>query len=118
MSPQNLSDILGEHQRGVFNAQCYTCHEPVTVTAERTAEDTIQIDGGSLFRSPSDWMTDNAILAKCPACAAKNQDYGRPTEVYRRCCGYYRPTKNWNNAKQNEFELRKTYSIPGVTDGT
>ena len=41
---------------------------------------------------------------KCPKC-------GADTEVYSRITGYYRPDKNWNAGKTQEFKDRKTYSI-------
>ena len=40
----------------------------------------------------------------CPHC-------GKPTEVYSRVVGYFRPVQHWNTGKQQEFEERKTYSI-------
>ena len=40
----------------------------------------------------------------CPHC-------GRPTEVYSRITGYYRPVQNWNDGKLQEFENRKLYDI-------
>lgn len=40
----------------------------------------------------------------CPTC-------GKPTEVYSRITGYYRPVKNWNIGKREEFRERKTYDI-------
>ena len=39
---------------------------------------------------------------KCGECGAE-------TEVYSRIVGYLRPVKQWNNGKQTEFCLRKTY---------
>ncbi len=42
---------------------------------------------------------------KCPHC-------GRPTEVYSRITGYYRPVQNWNVGKAEEFRERKTYDVP------
>lgn len=30
-------------------------------------------------------------------------------EVYSRVCGYFRPVKNFNAGKQEEFKERKTY---------
>lgn len=39
---------------------------------------------------------------KCPVC-------GEETEVYSRITGYYRPVKNWNAGKSQEFKDRKTY---------
>ena len=40
----------------------------------------------------------------CPKCK-------QTCEVYSRITGYYRPVKNWNNGKQEEFKERKTYEI-------
>ncbi|MBR5049132.1 MAG: ribonucleoside triphosphate reductase, partial [Erysipelotrichaceae bacterium] len=40
----------------------------------------------------------------CPYC-------GKEAEVYSRITGYYRPVKNWNNGKAQEFKDRKTYSF-------
>ena len=42
---------------------------------------------------------------KCPHC-------GKPTEVYSRITGYYRPVQNWNVGKAEEFRERKTYDVP------
>ena len=41
---------------------------------------------------------------KCPIC-------GKEAEVYSRITGYYRPVKNWNAGKTQEFKQRKTYEI-------
>ncbi len=38
----------------------------------------------------------------CPKC-------GKETEVYSRITGYYRPVKNWNAGKTQEFKDRKEY---------
>jgi len=38
----------------------------------------------------------------CPSC-------GSLCEVYSRITGYYRPVQNWNDGKQEEFRLRKTF---------
>ena len=40
----------------------------------------------------------------CPDC-------GEETEVYSRITGYYRPVKNWNAGKTQEFKERKLYDI-------
>ena len=34
-----------------------------------------------------------------------------PTEIYSRVCGYFRPTKQWNNGKQEEFKDRVPYKL-------
>jgi ribonucleoside-triphosphate reductase len=40
----------------------------------------------------------------CPEC-------GQPSEVYSRITGYYRPVKNWNAGKVQEFRDRKYYKV-------
>ena len=40
----------------------------------------------------------------CPDCQEN-------TEVYSRVVGYLRPVNRWNDAKQNEFTLRKVYAV-------
>lgn len=40
----------------------------------------------------------------CPKC-------GKETEVYSRITGYYRPVKNWNIGKTEEFKMRKVYDL-------
>ncbi len=43
-------------------------------------------------------------VKKCPIC-------GEETEVYSRITGYYRPVKNWNDGKAQEYKDRKSYDI-------
>ena len=40
----------------------------------------------------------------CPECGAE-------TEVYSRITGYYRPVKNWNDGKAQEYKNRKSYNL-------
>jgi ribonucleoside-triphosphate reductase len=40
----------------------------------------------------------------CPTC---NEE----TEVYSRITGYYRPVKNWNDGKAQEFRERRVYQV-------
>jgi anaerobic ribonucleoside-triphosphate reductase len=40
----------------------------------------------------------------CPLC-------GKDTEVYSRITGYYRPIKNWNDGKLQEFKDRREYVV-------
>ncbi len=44
---------------------------------------------------------------KCPHC-------GRETEVYSRITGYYRPVKNWNVGKAQEYKDRLVYNVTGA----
>jgi len=43
-------------------------------------------------------------VKKCPDC-------GCETEVYSRITGYYRPVKNWNDGKTQEYKNRVVYDI-------
>lgn len=40
----------------------------------------------------------------CPICK-------KPAEVYSRITGYYRPVKNWNDGKSQEYKNRKLYDL-------
>ncbi|MBR5011825.1 MAG: ribonucleoside triphosphate reductase, partial [Clostridia bacterium] len=44
----------------------------------------------------------------CPEC-------GEEAEVYSRITGYYRPVKNWNDGKAQEYKERKVYDISRST---
>jgi len=33
-------------------------------------------------------------------------------EIYSRVVGYFRPVKQWNSGKQEEYKNRKEYKIP------
>ena len=46
----------------------------------------------------------------CPHCNAK-------TEVYSRVVGYLRPVERWNDGKQSEYSLRKTYEVSRLVSG-
>jgi ribonucleoside-triphosphate reductase len=46
----------------------------------------------------------NGEQEKCPVC-------GNETEIYSRVVGYLRPVKQWNNGKQSEFAMRKTFKV-------
>lgn len=41
---------------------------------------------------------------KCPHC-------GDECEVYSRVVGYLRPVSQWNEGKQAEFKMRKSFKI-------
>lgn len=36
---------------------------------------------------------------------------GQITEVYSRVVGFYRPVKNWNRGKQEEFKDRQVFDL-------
>jgi ribonucleoside-triphosphate reductase len=41
---------------------------------------------------------------KCPTC-------GADCDVYSRVVGYFRPVRNWNAGKQEEFRQRKFFRV-------
>jgi len=45
--------------------------------------------------------------SQCPKC-------GEDTEVYSRITGYYRPVKNWNKGKLQEFKDRQEYDFSNI----
>ena len=45
----------------------------------------------------------------CPECSQK-------AEVYSRVVGYLRPVERWNDGKQCEYSMRKTYKIPAAAN--
>ncbi|MCU0599380.1 MAG: ribonucleoside triphosphate reductase [Desulfobacterales bacterium] len=49
----------------------------------------------------------NGLHTDCPKCLL-------PTEVYSRVVGYLRPVNQWNNGKQSEFNIRKTFTIEKI----
>ena len=51
---------------------------------------------------------EEAVCHKC----------GAETEVYSRVVGYLRPVKQWNNGKQTEFCMRKTFKVGSCTQKT
>ena len=46
----------------------------------------------------------NGEVSKCPKC-------GEEAEIYSRITGYYRPVKNWNDGKAQEYKHRKAYDM-------
>jgi ribonucleoside-triphosphate reductase len=48
-----------------------------------------------------------------PSCSHCHQE----TEIYSRVVGYLRPVKQWNDGKQAEYALRKTYRPDSVNPG-
>ncbi|RLB35169.1 MAG: ribonucleoside triphosphate reductase [Deltaproteobacteria bacterium] len=48
----------------------------------------------------------NGEQDRCPLCR-------ETTEIYSRVVGYLRPVNQWNNGKQAEFRMRKTFRLSG-----
>jgi len=50
------------------------------------------------------------LAGEQPRCSHCNQE----TEIYSRVVGYLRPIKQWNDGKQAEYALRKTYRVNSI----
>ena len=57
-------------------------------------------------------MTESEALAKIEKLEVELAELkGTECEVYSRVVGYFRPVKQWNNGKQEEFEDRKMFVL-------
>jgi ribonucleoside-triphosphate reductase len=67
------------------------------------------------FRLP--YFTLTPTFSVCPSHGYLNGEHTQcsvchaETEVYSRVVGYLRPVKQWNNGKQSEFGMRKTFKV-------
>jgi hypothetical protein len=111
MKPEDLNKMMGDSQYGVITFDCCDCKEESTIQLERISETEIKITGGALFKPPENWLSQDAMLAKCQKCFDADPKFRPKAEVYSRVVGYLRPVSSWNAAKQNEFEMRKTSKV-------
>ena len=69
----------------------------------------------SSFKLP--YFTLTPTFSVCPSHGYISGEHERcetcdaPTEVYSRVVGYLRPVGQWNNGKQTEFFMRKTFNV-------
>jgi len=77
-----------------------TCRKLVKAIAENTAIPYYTIS--PTFSVCTDHGYLNGRQPRCPKCA-------KETEVYARIVGYYRPVKNWNKGKAEEFRHRREF---------
>ena len=43
---------------------------------------------------------------------------GKPTEIYSRVVGYFRPVQDWNEGKKQEFQDRKPFIAKPASNQT
>jgi len=110
MKKQELSDMMGDAESMKIEATCYDCGKDMDFFARRTGPSSIEVFGGAVLKPPQEWNTDK-LLFKCDSCFKKDIHFHRPTEVYSRVVGYLRPVQNWNQAKRQEFDMRKEYKV-------
>jgi len=115
MTAQRLHDLFEEHadkDQLSWSGECHDCQSAVRVTATPMS-DGIHVEGGAIYEP-----AEERFLLKCDDCFAADptlRNY-QSCEVYSRVVGYLRPVAQWNDGKQAEFELRKTFdrSIPAA----
>jgi len=91
----------------VITGECHYCKKPVTVTV-RKIEDGFIVYGGAVYEPD---RGSGKFFLKCDECFEINPvltDY-QECEVYSRVVGYLRPVSQWNDGKQAEFSMRKTF---------
>lgn len=106
-----LQDHLQSRYSGgtVFHVFLGECVSDITVVKNLIKKIT------NKFRLP--YFTLTPTFSVCPShgylvgqqhtCSSCKQE----TEVYSRVVGYLRPVKQWNNGKQAEFSMRKTFKL-------
>jgi len=64
------------------------------------------------------YFTISPTFSICPECGYIHGEYAlcpkcnqHPCDVYARIVGYLRPVNQWNEGKQEEFKIRRTYRI-------
>jgi len=88
---------------------CHDCGCPVRVRVWK------EQNGGFSVQAQDNGATYNGLEAgpkfKCKTCYKADpvlRNY-RPTEVYTRVVGYYRPTSSFNRGKQAEYQERQVF---------
>jgi anaerobic ribonucleoside-triphosphate reductase len=102
---QKISDKIGDHQFAKISVNCMDCGIDFVLDVERISESEIKINNGAIGVKKKD------CLFKCSNCFEEIPSFGEKTEVYSRVVGYLRPICQWNEAKRNEFTLRKEFII-------
>ena len=57
-------------------------------------------------------LYEEHIMAENQSTEKKRVEIKIPCEVYSRIVGYLRPVQAWNKGKQQEFQERRTFSVP------
>ena len=109
---QEISDKMGNNQFADMKVICCDCHKEFVIKLERTSEKEIEYSGGIIAIKHKNDPKNKQYLFKCPECNEYNPNFGPKVDIYSRVVGYLRPTVGWNDAKQQEFNKRKTYDIP------
>ena len=96
-----------------FKGSCHDCGHEVTIDIDKDERGQITVVGGAVyFAQVGSTEADKKVFLKCDSCFDKDNVLRnfKPCEVYSRVIGYLRPVKQWNEGKQAEFKLRKTFT--------
>ena len=91
-----------------FEGHCHDCGKPVCVKADLDPQTwKLEISGGALYQE------DKKLFLKCDKCFEKDAVLRnfRECEVWSRVVGYLRPVSGWNEGKQEEFKMRKSFKV-------
>jgi hypothetical protein len=106
---QELSDRIAKNQYAKITCVCIDCGKEFILNAERVEDEegnqSLDLTGGVVGKR------DHQYLCKCDECFEKDNNFGSECEVYSRVVGYIRPVKLMNDAKREEFSMRKTYKL-------
>lgn len=102
---QEISDKMGDNQFAKVTAICMDCEEEFVLSLERKSDTELEIKNGAVARRK------DTYFCKCQECFDADKSFGQDIEVYSRVVGYLRPVRNWNQAKKQEFGMRKNYAL-------
>jgi hypothetical protein len=102
---QEYFDNAKSHKIG-FKGKCHDCGKKATVDLD--LDDSLKLTA-QVGPTPA----DTAMFMKCEKCfkACSALRNFMPCDVYSRAIGYLRPVSAWNDGKQAEFVMRKTFSV-------
>lgn len=103
---EEISEKMGPNQFAKVGVSCLDCGKRFYISLERTSPTEIKILNGAIGINKK----TGVHLFKCEGCK-DNPNWGTPCDVYSRVVGYLRPTRDWNDAKQREFEKRVPYKV-------
>ena len=111
MLMDRLVEILEANGNFTTNGVCLDCKKAISIDVSRTENSEIKIEGGAIYQPDKHMNYDEKYVYKCDNCYNKDKKIYGLTEIYTRCVGYYRPTKQFNPGKVAEFAMRKDYEL-------
>jgi len=105
MTKEKLRRLYEEHGNLGFEGHCNDCQKEIVVKVDNI-EGELKISGGAVYEPDM-----SQYYLKCDKCFEQDKILRnfRDNEVYSRIVGYLRPIKQWNPAKQAEFEDRTLF---------